>query len=183
MVNRCSTPSISYTKSLEARVAQLEETLAKLQGNRLDRASESSPDGSAGFQSNSPVDDTPREENSEDVPDLTGGFQGLTVEDDGRISFHGQTSLFHLPGEVVNELATNSQIPAEMEARKERLINNALRQRAFEQLSGIPVMNLARDEWESANIEFRSLYNTCLISIGAGYSRSSILSTVQHSHV
>lgn len=70
---------------------------------------------------------------------MSGDFEGLTVEDDGRISFHGATSLFNLPSGAVNESASLSQAANELEARKERLINNAWRERAFEQLNNIPV--------------------------------------------
>jgi hypothetical protein len=77
------------------------------------------------------------------VPELSGDFEGLTVEDDGRISFHGATSLFNLPSGAVNESASLSQAANELEARKERLINNAWRERAFEQLNNIPVSHYA----------------------------------------
>lgn len=76
------------------------------------------------------------EEGSEQ--DLSQDFEGLKVETDGRISFHGPTSLFQLPSGVPE---TSSVFPLGMElgARKERLINNAWRERAFEQLAAMPV--------------------------------------------
>ncbi|KAL1988828.1 hypothetical protein VTN96DRAFT_7712 [Rasamsonia emersonii] len=128
-------PTLSYTKTLEAKIAQLEEALAKLQGERAresENASKSSPHGSSGDFKTEP------DEGGEGLADLTGDFEGLKVEDDGRISFHGATSLFHLPSGMVNETATSPHTALELEARKERLINNAWRERAFEQLAAIP---------------------------------------------
>lgn len=66
-------------------------------------------------------------------------FEGLQVETDGRISFHGPTSLFQLPSGLVNEVSTATGTSQELEARKERLINNAWRERAFEQLATMQV--------------------------------------------
>lgn len=71
--------------------------------------------------------------------DLSQDFEGLKVEDDGRISYHGQTSLFHLPSGVMNESLAPTHLGLGLDARKERLINNAWRERAFEQLACIPV--------------------------------------------
>jgi len=76
---------------------------------------------------------------NEDTQDLARDFDGLNVENDGRISFHGPTSLFQLPSGVVNETASTSHFSQEIEARKERLINSAWRERAFEQMAAMPV--------------------------------------------
>ncbi|KAL1963916.1 hypothetical protein VTN77DRAFT_7722 [Rasamsonia byssochlamydoides] len=128
-------PTLSYTKTLEAKIAQLEEALAKLQAERareLENASKPSPQGSGDFSKYEP------DEREDGLPDLSADFEGLKVEDDGRISFHGPTSLFHLPSGMVNEIASSPHTALELEARKERLINNAWRERAFEQLAAIP---------------------------------------------
>ena len=68
---------------------------------------------------------------NDDAQDLAREFEGLNVETDGRISFHGPTSLFQLPSGVVNETASTADVAQELEARKERLINSAWRERAF----------------------------------------------------
>ncbi|EFE38086.1 hypothetical protein TRV_07236 [Trichophyton verrucosum HKI 0517] len=80
-----------------------------------------------------------REDDKEAVDLLSRDIEGLTVEDDGRISFHGPTSLFQLPSGLAE--AANPALPVDNESdgRKERLINNAWRERAFEQLTTIPV--------------------------------------------
>lgn len=75
----------------------------------------------------------------DDSLDLAREFDGLNVENDGRISFHGPTSLFQLPSGVLNETASTSHVAQELEARKERLINSAWRERAFEQMAAMPV--------------------------------------------
>lgn len=76
---------------------------------------------------------------STDASDLAGDIEGLKIEEDGRISFHGPTSFFQLPSGLA--LDNPNPILAEQcaDGRKERLINNAWRERAFEQLTTIPV--------------------------------------------
>lgn len=77
-----------------------------------------------------------------DAEDLTRAFDGLNVENDGRVSFHGPTSLFQLPSGVVSETASTSHYAQELEGRKERLVNSAWRERAFEQMAAMPVWAL-----------------------------------------
>ncbi|KAJ5161856.1 hypothetical protein N7492_007248 [Penicillium capsulatum] len=130
-------PTLSYTKQLEARVAQLEDALSKLRGQQADAearkvgspASVAESSSSAGRRIKSELDDG---------QELAREFDGLNVENDGRISFHGPTSLFQLPSGVVNETASTSHFAHELEARKERLINSAWRERAFEQMAAMP---------------------------------------------
>lgn len=81
-----------------------------------------------------------KDEENASEQDLAQDFEGLQVENDGRISFHGPTSLFQLPGGAVPEASgASSQLAMGIGARKERLINNAWRERAFEQLAAMPV--------------------------------------------
>ncbi|BAE56061.1 unnamed protein product [Aspergillus oryzae RIB40] len=79
-----------------------------------------------------------KEEDESSSADLAREFEGLKVEHDGRISFHGPTSLFQLPSGALNEAASTSRLAVQHEARKERLINNAWRERAFEQMATMP---------------------------------------------
>lgn len=102
----------------------------------------------------------------------------MNVENDGRISFHGPTSLFQLPSGVLNETASTSNVAQELEARKERLINSAWRERAFEQMAAMPVgfdLQCLRDK---ELINHRSHFNIYSTPIGAGSSHSSTLSIV-----
>lgn len=80
----------------------------------------------------------PRIKIETETDDLAREFDGLNVENDGRVSFHGPTSLFHLPSGVGND-STKLHHAQEIEGRKERLITNAWRERAFEQMAAMPV--------------------------------------------
>lgn len=131
---------MSYTKQLESRVAQLEDALSKLRGQEEEAEAEarkgSSPASAA--ESSSSAGRRTKTEHDDNL-DLEREFDGFNVENDGRISFHGPTSLFQLPSGVLNETASTSHVAQELEARKERLINSAWRERAFEQMAAMPV--------------------------------------------
>lgn len=119
-------------------MGQLEDALFKLRGQQAEMeaykgsspASVAESSSSAGRRIKTETDDT---------QDLAREFDGLNVENDGRISFHGPTSLFQLPSGVANETTSTSHFAQEIEARKERLINSAWRERAFEQMAAMPV--------------------------------------------
>ena len=131
---------------MESRVAQLEDVLTKLRGQQaeIEAKKGSSPvsvaesSSSAGRRLQTEIEDT---------SDLTPRFEGLKVETDGRISFHGPTSLFHLPSGVANETTLTSPFVYELEARKERLVNSAWRERAFEQMAAMPVSALLANDF------------------------------------
>ncbi|RAL16891.1 putative C6 transcription factor [Aspergillus homomorphus CBS 101889] len=133
-------PTLSYTKQLEARVAQLEDALTKLRSQQPPEPvglKGTSPASAAG-SSASPGFRTRIKEEEDDDQNLTRDFEGLKVEHDGRISFHGPTSLFQLPSGVVSEAASISHLAMHLEGRKERLVNNAWRERAYEQMATMP---------------------------------------------
>ncbi|OJD20101.1 hypothetical protein ACJ73_08567, partial [Blastomyces percursus] len=156
-VEKPATPTLSYTKTLEARVAELEAALANLQGGpgnidkglrqqisqqqkqqqqqRQQQIHAEEPQGNLlGATLSHSVDDI-----KHIPPDLATGIDRLKVGDDGRISLYGPTSLFQLPSGLAPEEANPLLPPAtELDSRKERLINNAWRERAFEQLTTIP---------------------------------------------
>jgi len=91
----------------------------------------------------------PRIKIETDTEDLAREFDGLNVENDGRVSFHGPTSLFQLPSGVVSDTALKSHYAQEVEGRKERLINSAWRERAFEQMAAMPVSLVVFDAMNS----------------------------------
>ncbi|CAG8139944.1 unnamed protein product [Penicillium olsonii] len=127
-------PTLSYTKQLEARVAQLEDALSKVRSDGdVDLRKASTPSSVAESSSSA----GPRIK-IEETDDLAREFDGLNVENDGRVSFHGPTSLFHLPSGVGSDSTSKSHYAQEVEGRKERLINNAWRERAFEQMAAMP---------------------------------------------
>lgn len=70
---------------------------------------------------------------------LAHDIEGLRIEDDGRISFHGPTSLFQLPSGLAREQTSAFHTPPGLDRRRERLITNAWRERAFEQYTTIQV--------------------------------------------
>ncbi|KAK2762242.1 hypothetical protein FQN54_001252 [Arachnomyces sp. PD_36] len=134
-------PTLSYTKTLEAKVAELEATVAQLRNPQCVKS-----EGKSGSEEPPPTsfaeapEPSPEADKSGEQPEteLSRDFEGLKVEDDGRVSYHGQTSLFHLPSGVMNENLAPTHLGLGLDARKERLINNAWRERAFEQLACIP---------------------------------------------
>lgn len=130
-------PTLSYTKQLETRVTQLEDALTKLRGQQADAEARKGSSPASVAESSSSAGRKIKLE--DDTQDLAREFDGLNVETDGRISFHGPTSLFQLPSGVVSETASTTHVVQELEARKERLINSAWRERAFEQMAAMPV--------------------------------------------
>ncbi|KAF2709269.1 hypothetical protein K504DRAFT_525798 [Pleomassaria siparia CBS 279.74] len=64
--------------------------------------------------------------------------ENLRVEEDGRVSFHGSTSLFQLPGSIRVSATEHAQADQEMAAKKETLVNSAWRERAYEKLADTP---------------------------------------------
>jgi len=62
------------------------------------------------------------------------------VDENGRKSLHGSTSLFELPVSSRSSAATQDSVQdQELSARRASLLNNAWRERAFERLAEIPV--------------------------------------------
>ncbi|KAF7117358.1 hypothetical protein CNMCM5793_006260 [Aspergillus hiratsukae] len=133
-------PTLSYTKQLEARVAQLEDALAKVRGQQRSdtEGRKGGSPSSAGESSSSPRPRARIKEEEENEPNLASDIDGLRIEHDGRISFHGPTSLFQLPSGALSETSSSSNLAMQLEGRKERLINSAWRERAFEQLASMP---------------------------------------------
>jgi hypothetical protein len=111
--------------------------------------------------------------------ELAGDIEGLKIEDDGRISFHGPTSLFQLPSGLGPDQRSPVVAEQGIDGRKERLINNAWRERAFEQLATIPVGTASLNMDDNGRVIdwYRNRFNICLTPIGAGYIRSSTLCT------
>ncbi|KAL2853386.1 C6 transcription factor [Aspergillus pseudoustus] len=132
-------PTLSYTKQLEARVAELEDALAKLRNQQPTDTTEGTPSSVASTEASSNPKASSRkdEEIGQDL-NLARDFEGLNVEHDGRISFHGPTSLFQLPSGALNPAASSSQLAGQVGERKERLIKNAWRERAIEQMATMP---------------------------------------------
>ncbi|KAE8148213.1 fungal-specific transcription factor domain-containing protein [Aspergillus avenaceus] len=184
-------PTLSYTKQLEARVAQLEDALSKLRTQQqssieLRKASTPSSTGE-GRGSASPSLRTRIKEEDEHSNDLARDFEGLKVEHDGRISFHGPTSLFQLPSGALNESTSTSRFAVQHEARKERLINNAWRERAFEQMATMPepFQYLLDSHWcwiqPLFNFVYRPAFTRDMKISGPYYSDALLNAVLSHS--
>ncbi|EER26876.1 Fungal specific transcription factor, putative [Coccidioides posadasii C735 delta SOWgp] len=136
------TPTLSYTKSLEARIAELEAELDLVRSENKDQKSSDQKPKVEEVETKVPLERFARHSNGSqdggDTLDLARDIEGLKMEDDGRISFHGPTSLFQLPSGIPQEDLNPVKSTQELDGRKERLINNAWRERAFEQLATIP---------------------------------------------
>jgi hypothetical protein len=62
------------------------------------------------------------------------------VDENGRKSLHGSTSLFEVPAKSQNSASARAGAhEQELAAKKASLLNNAWRERAFERLADIPV--------------------------------------------
>ncbi|KAL4912828.1 fungal-specific transcription factor domain-containing protein [Aspergillus aurantiobrunneus] len=132
-------PTLSYTKQLERRVAELEDALAKPPNQQTPDLAEGSPSAaSTGETSQNSRILNRKDDDTGDEQDLSRDFEGLKVEHDGRVSFHGPTSLFQLPSGALNPAASSSQLAVQAGERKERLVNNAWRERAIEQMATMP---------------------------------------------
>ncbi|QKX62118.1 uncharacterized protein TRUGW13939_09274 [Talaromyces rugulosus] len=183
-------PTLSYTKTLETKIADLEAKLASAQGDRagdIDKPSKPSPHGSSGEYSSSAAQ-TPEQDDGSAPQELANEFDGLTIEYDGRVSFHGPTSLFHLlPNDTVNDAASSRHQALEVEARKERLVNNAWRERAIEQLSGMPepFQHLVDFHWcwiqPLFNFIYRPAFTRDMKVAGPYYSDNLLNAMLSHS--
>ncbi|KAL4994548.1 fungal-specific transcription factor domain-containing protein [Aspergillus recurvatus] len=133
-------PTLAYTKQLERRVAELEETLAKHRSQQTPDAAAGTPSSAASTNENSLNSTSANNKDDETSGDQGSSrdFEGLKVEHDGRVSFHGPTSLFQLPSGALNPATSNPQLAAQAGGRKERLVNNAWRERAIEQMATMP---------------------------------------------
>lgn len=122
-------------------MVELEDVLAKYRNEQSRDVAEGSPSSatSTGESSLNSRIFNRKGNDTDDDQDLSRDFEGLKVEHDGRVSFHGPTSLFQLPSGALNPAASGSQLAAQAGERKERLVNNAWRERAIEQMATMPV--------------------------------------------
>lgn len=133
-----SNPTLSYTQRLEHRIKELEDQVATYSKSPISTVPSSSHSSPPAF--------SPHDASSqirllvEDNPAMTRRLRGLKMEDRGSFSYPGATGFFHLPAERNNSSGDNFLPLTEANAeRRERLVNNALQQRALENMSDIPV--------------------------------------------
>jgi len=125
-------PTLSYTQRLENHIAELEAALTAARRTTTNSSIKNAPDDQTSTQETIDRVGPPR------------AVENLRVEEDGRISFHGSTSLFQLPGSIRAHAVEHAQADQEMAAKKESLVNSAWRERAFEKLADTPVGQVQR---------------------------------------
>ncbi|KAL5338535.1 fungal-specific transcription factor domain-containing protein [Aspergillus crustosus] len=182
-------PTLSYTKQLETRVAQLEIELAKLRDQQPPEFAGETPSSVASAEEGGSKSKTltRKEDQSRDDQDLSREFEGLNVEHDGRISFHGPTSLFQLPSGALNPATSGSQFAAQVGERKERLVKNAWRERAIEQMATMPepFQYLLDSHWcwiqPLFNFVYRPAFTRDMKLNGPYYSDALLNAVISHS--
>lgn len=113
---------------------------------------------------------------SESGESLAGTFRGLKLDEKGVVTYHGDTSFFHLPGEWAGPARTPSPSNSEdpVYGKRERLVSNAWQQRALEDLSAIPVSTpsspTTRQKRSRLTHISRNHSNTSSTHTGAGFN-------------
>ncbi|EMC96290.1 hypothetical protein BAUCODRAFT_69367 [Baudoinia panamericana UAMH 10762] len=158
-------PSLSYTKTLELRVAQLERALAQV--------------NNAAFTTNESKNVAPVFE------DVANAFEGFQIDEAGRVLVHGPTSFYHLARESSPKTSPSS-LPGE-EGGKERLVNSAWTARAFEKLSNLPEQTqyLLDSHWcwiqPLFNFVYRPAFTRDMKDHGKYYSDALLNAVLSHS--
>ena len=138
MIEHSRNPTFSYTQRLEARIFELE--------NQLKQSSKDEDHDDL-----SRADSTHEKLEDEVLP--ASAFEGLRMDDPGKISYHGPTSILNVPLRSVrcDEDTAFTTLPDEngrAEEWREQLVANALEQRVAEVLSsdavGVIVETLLR---------------------------------------
>ncbi|KAL5388185.1 hypothetical protein DPSP01_003174 [Paraphaeosphaeria sporulosa] len=121
-------PTLSYTQRLEQRVEQLQAALLEAQQNQTQTklVKTDTPEAPASASESHPSPSPPR------------AVEALRIEADGRLSYHGSTSLFQLPDSTHLQAINRTHADYQNESDKESLVNNAWRERAYERLADIP---------------------------------------------
>lgn len=149
-------PTLSYTRALEQKVAELESRLRTLESTSEAHGTPShcttdSPEAAS-------INPQAESSSGSGIPH----FKALQI-DNGHLTFHGTTSFFHLPRNQKDDAEATS-MPVESsppaEGGKDRLINSAWKERAFEQLSVTPepMKSLLRDHWTWVSPLFNFVY-------------------------
>lgn len=120
-------PTLSYTQRLEQRVEQLQAALFEAQNSNVKLAVNDTHVDPDLVSNNQPSPSPPR------------AVEALRIEADGRLSYHGSTSLFQLPDSTHQHTENRDHAAHETATDKESLVNNAWRERAYERLADIPV--------------------------------------------
>lgn len=169
---------MSYTQRLEERIKELEDQLA---------AVKSPPSVAASNHSSPGVFNGSSHDRHVDEHSITRSFMGLKIDEKGGITYHGATSLFHLPSDRdKNKTDSVSSIDSDAH-RRERLVTNAWHQRAMENLSDIPepFQYLLNVHWcwiqPLFNFIYRPAFTRDMQSMGPNYSHTLLNAILSHS--
>ncbi|KAI5467521.1 fungal-specific transcription factor domain-containing protein [Mariannaea sp. PMI_226] len=173
-------PTLSYTQRLEERIKELED--------QLSAAKSAPPSISASTHSSPGVFNGSDHRNSAHADEhaMTRSFMGLKIDDKGGITYHGPTSLFHLPSDREAPQELLSQVDTDAH-RRERLVTNAWHQRAMENLSDIPepFQYLLNVHWcwiqPLFNFIYRPAFTRDMQSMGPYYSHTLLNAVLSHS--
>lgn len=170
-VNIVRSPTLSYTQRLEQRVAELERALTK-ENSTVGEASVSS---CSNIQS--PALDSPSSQGPSSIAEST------RVTGKVGVLFPESTSLFQLPGSLQIHALESDQTDQDVDARRERLVNSAWRERAFEKLADTPVGRFYPSKVLRLNPRNRSHIDHSWTPTFAGSSPCSTSSTGPRLHV
>lgn len=184
-------PTLTYTSRLENRIQELEAELA------IARSQRASTSADLPFWTSSPPSIGVSEHSTAHsiIYSAAGGdssvgagesFKGVKVDNQGGITYHGTTSFFQLPNESARgSREYPSSLSNQAVQRRERLVANAWQQRVLENYSDIPVRGTfgCGKELHGELKQSRNLFNTFLISTGAGFNLFSTSFIGQLSHV
>ncbi|KAL6245474.1 hypothetical protein RBB50_007473 [Rhinocladiella similis] len=173
-------PTLSYTRALEQKVAHLEARLHALESSSADAVSPSRQ-STAGSAHN---DFSPRQGDGAENRKIA-KFDALQV-DDGRLTFHGTTSFFRLPGsqnDGADDISRSLPSERDTESGKDKLVNSAWKERAFEQFSNTPepMKSLLRDHWTWVSPLFNFVYRPAFtrdIKNNGPYYSAGLLNTI-----
>ncbi|KAK5031063.1 hypothetical protein LTS07_004798 [Exophiala sideris] len=135
---------------LEARIRTLEST---------SQVHEATSHNTTDSQEATCTNSRPESSGSPGIPP----FKALQI-DNGQLTFHGATSFFHLPRKPNHDAEPPPSMPLEpsspIESGKDKLINSAWKERAFEQISITPepMKSLLRDHWTWVSPLFNFVY-------------------------
>lgn len=135
-----SNPTLSYTQRLEKRIKELEDQLAS--SSRSPPSITVSAHSSPSTASTGLNDGRSPPKSHADEQSFTRSFSGLKVDDKGRITFGNGASANERPA---NPNSNGVYASAELDQSiRERLVANAMQQRALETFSGTPVRSVSR---------------------------------------
>lgn len=128
-----SNPTLSYTQRLEKRIIDLEEQLAL--ASRSNGSTAASPHSSSSTVSTFHDGRSPPKSNPDEVS-FSRSFSSLKVDDKGRITYHNNTLPEHNGHGEPEDPYTSAELDQSI---RNRLVANAMQQRALENFSGTPV--------------------------------------------